>query len=97
MDTYTQTHRHTGKLSHTQTDMILTQTHIHTDVSEAHRAANSVELQPLQSLPSRNPRVLPHLLPQVAPPNPGTAQWRLLLLRGSQYPVDEVIGQKDLD
>lgn len=42
-------------------------------------------------------RVQPHLIPQVAPPNPGTAQWRLLLLRGSQYPVDGAIGQKDPD
>lgn len=54
---------------HTQTDMILTQTHIHTDVSEAYKTANSMELQPVQFLPSRNPQVLPHLLPQVAPPN----------------------------
>lgn len=42
-------------------------------------------------------RVHPHLVPQVVPPNPGTVQWRLLLLRGSQYPVDGAIGQKDPD
>lgn len=42
-------------------------------------------------------RVHPHLVPQVAPPNRGTAQWRLLLLQGSQYPVDGAIGQKDPD
>ena len=42
-------------------------------------------------------RVHTRLVPQVAPPNPGSAQWRLLLLRGSQYPVDGAIGQKDPD
>lgn len=48
--------------------------------------------------PSQNLlRVYPLLVPQVAPPNPGTTQWRLLLLQGSQYPVDEAIGQKDPD
>lgn len=42
-------------------------------------------------------RVRPHQVPQVAPPNLGVVQWRLLLLRGSQYLVDGAIGQKDPD
>ena len=48
-----------------------------------------------QSLPCLEPapshgaiplRRHPHLVPQVAPPSPGTTQWRLLLLRGSSIP-----------
>lgn len=62
---YTQSYRHTHKMSYTDTYSYR--------YTQAHRAANYVELQPFQFLPSRV-GVLPHLLPQVAPPNPGTAQ-----------------------